>query len=52
MINQHISLESLCVSEHTERIYAQTIAQEDMEDSYGKEAILSQGIYTPWQHIF
>ena len=52
MINQHISLESLYVSERIERIYAQIIAQEDMEDSYGKEAILLQGIYPTWQHIF
>ena len=48
MINQHISLESLCVSEHTERIYAQIIAQEDMGESYGTKIIIQERIYKSW----
>ena len=34
------TLESLYVSEHTENVYAQIIAEEDMKEDYGKEAIL------------
>ena len=39
---QHITLESLCISKHVEGIYAKMIAEEDMEESYGKEIILSE----------
>ena len=42
MTHQHISLESLFVSERSEDVYAQIIAEEDMEEDYGKEAILSE----------
>ena len=42
MDHQHITLESLCVSEHLENVYAKIIAEEDMEESYGKEIILSK----------
>ena len=36
------TLESLYVSEHTENVYAQIIAEEDMEKDYGKKIILSK----------
>ena len=36
------TLESLYVSEHTENVYAQIIAQEDIEETYGKEIILQE----------
>ena len=42
MNHQHVTLESLCISEYIENIYAQIIAEEDMEEDYGKEAILSE----------
>ena len=41
-MNQQILLSDIGVSEKTERIYAQIIAEEDMEEDYGKEAILSE----------
>ena len=41
-MNQHISLESLFISEKTEEVYAKLIAEEDMEDSYGEKTILSE----------
>ena len=41
---QHISLESLCVSERSENVYAQIIAEEDMEANYGTEIILPKRI--------
>ena len=44
MDHQHISLESLCVSEHTENIYAQIIAEEDMGESYGKKVIIQERV--------
>ena len=34
------TLESLHISEHTENIYAQIIAEEDIEEDYGEETIL------------
>ncbi len=40
------TLESLYVSEHTENIYAQIIAEEDIGESYGKKTIISERIYT------
>ena len=51
MNHQHITLESLCVSEHTENVYAQTIAEEDIEEDYGKKAILSERLQFSGQHI-
>ena len=42
MTDQHISLESLFVSVRTEEVYAQIIAEEDMEEDYGKKAILPE----------
>ncbi len=46
------TLENLYISEHTENIYAQIIAEEDIGESYGKKAIISERIHTPRQHIF
>lgn len=51
MINQHIPLERLCVSEHTANNYAQIIAEEDIKESYGTKAILSERIYPSRKHI-
>ena len=51
-MNQHISLESLFVSERTEEVYAKLIAEEDMEDSYGKEIILPERKPIPREDIF
>ena len=52
MNHQHISLESLCVSEHTENIYAQIIAEEDIGESYGKKVIIQERVSVSRQHIF
>lgn len=38
------TLQSLFVSEHIENVYAQIIAEEDIKESYGKEAILSERV--------
>ena len=51
MTHQHISLESLFVSERTEDVYAQIIAEEDMEENYGKKVIISERLQIPGQHI-
>ena len=40
MSDQHISLESLFISEKTEEVYAKIIAEEDMEEDYGKKIVL------------
>ena len=45
------TLESLCVSEHTENMYAQIIAEEDIKESYGTETIIRETIYPSRQHI-
>ena len=42
MSDQHISLESLFISEKTEEVYAKIIAEEDMEKDYGTKIILSK----------
>ena len=47
MTNQHISLESLFVSVRTEEVYAQIIAEEDMEEDYGKKTILPERTKIP-----
>ena len=44
-------LESLYVSEHTENVYAQIIAEEDIKENYGKEAIIQERIYPSRKHI-
>ena len=45
------TLESLYVSERTENVYAQIIAEEDIEETYGKETILQKRLQFPRQHI-
>ena len=45
------TLESLCVSEHIENMYAQIIAEEDIGEDYGKEAIIQERLQIPRQHI-
>ena len=42
MNHQHITLESLFVSQKTENVYAQIIAEEDIKEDYGKKVILSE----------
>ena len=46
------TLESMCISEHTENIYAQIIAEEDMGESYGKEIIIQERLPLSGQRIF
>ena len=36
------TLEEIYISEHTENMYAQIIAEEDIKESYGKKIILSE----------
>ena len=51
MNNHHITLESLYVSEHTENVYAQIIAEEDIKENYGKEIIVSERTPVSRQYI-
>ena len=46
------TLENMHISEHAENVYAQIIAEEDIGESYGKNAIIRERIYIPRQHIF
>ena len=46
------TLENMCISEHTENIYAQIIAEEDMGESYGKKVIIQERVSVSRQHIF
>ena len=52
MNHQHISLQSLYVSEHAENMYAKIIAEEDIKETYGKKTIIPERIYTSGQYIF
>ena len=45
------TLESLHISKHTENMYAQIIAEEDIGEDYGTKAIIQERIHTPRQHI-
>ena len=45
------TLESMCISERLENVYAQIIAEEDMGEDYGKEIIIQEGIQFSRQHI-
>jgi len=40
MNHQHVTLESLFISEQVEEEYAKQIAEEDIRESYGAETIL------------
>ena len=44
------TLEDIYVSEHTENIYAQIIAEEDIGEDYGTEAIVQERLYISRQH--
>ena len=46
------TLESLYVSERTENVYAQIIAEEDIGEDYGKKAIIQERLQVSRQHIF
>ncbi len=46
------TLENMCISEHIENTYAQIIAEEDMGEDYGKEAIIREGIQFSGNNIF
>ena len=45
------TLENMYISEHAESIYAQIIAEEDIGESYGENAIIRERLYIPRQHI-
>ena len=50
-MNQQILLSDIGVSEKTERIYAQIIAEEDIKESYGQETIIQERLHISGQHI-
>ena len=45
------TLENMYVSERIENTYAQIIAEEDIGEDYGKEAIISERLSVSRQHI-
>ena len=45
------TLEGMCISEHMENMYAQIIAERDIGESYGENAIIRERIYISRQHI-
>ena len=45
------TLENMHVSERLENVYAQIIAEEDIGESYGKEAIIQERLHFSRQHI-
>ena len=45
------TLEDMCISEHTENIYAKIIAEEDMGEDYGKETIIQERIPISGEYI-
>ena len=45
------TLEDMCISEHTENIYAKIIAEEDIGEDYGKETIIQEGISISGEYI-
>ena len=46
------TLESMHVSEKLENVYAQIIAEEDIGESYGTNAIIQERLHISGQHIF
>ena len=50
-MNQHILLSDIGISEKTECIYAQIIAEEDIKESYGQETIIQKRLHISRQHI-
>jgi len=51
-MNQQILLSDIGVSEKTERIYAQIIAEEDIKESYGQETIIQKRLHISGQYTF
>ena len=45
------TLENMHISERLENVYAQIIAEEDIGESYGKEAIIQERLHISGQHI-
>ena len=45
------TLESMHVSEKLENVYAQIIAEEDIGESYGTNAIIQERLHISRQHI-
>jgi len=45
------TLENMHISERLENVYAQIIAEEDIGESYGKEAIIQERLHISRQHI-
>ena len=45
------TLKNMYISEHAENVYAQIIAEEDIGESYGENAIIRERLYIPRQHI-
>jgi|TARA_Y100000034_G_C6785695_1_gene351443 hypothetical protein len=45
------TLENMYISEHIENVYAQIIAEEDIGEDYGKEAIISERLQFPRKRI-
>ena len=50
-MNQHILLSDIGITEKTECIYAQIIAEEDIKESYGQKTIIHEGLHISRQHI-
>ena len=44
------TLENMHVSERLENVYAQIIAEEDIGEDYGKEAIIQERLHISGQH--
>ena len=51
-MNQQILLSDIGVSEKTERMYAQIIAEEDMGEIYGTKIIIQERVQSSRQRIF
>ena len=45
------TLENMCIPQRLENIYAQIIAEEDIGEDYGKEAIIQERLHISGQHI-
>ena len=46
------TLENMHIPQRLENMYAQIIAEEDIGESYGKEAIIQERLHISGQHIF
>ena len=45
------TLESMHIPQKLENVYAQIIAEEDIGEDYGKEAIIQERLHISGQHI-